>query len=181
MAHGDGFYWFGLREVDMERYKKARENLLVMLFCALLCVCLFIIIIPKFIPVPPAAEKDVFTPRTFPYFLTTIISICTVIGICKSLKVFVLARKEQSLIVHKKTKRDFNAILTACMPYLIFGLIVLYGVGISHFGFIISTLIVPPFVLFLIGGRSWKQYVGVLVFAAIIWVLFRFVLHVQLP
>ena len=166
----------------MDTYKKAREEFWVMVFCALLCIALFFYIIPTFIPVPPAAEKDdAFTPRTFPYFLSFIIAICTAIGLFNASVTYHKAALEVKGQKEQKQKHDRHQVLTTCMPYIIFAFIVFYGFLISHLGFIISTLIVPPAVLFLIGGHKWYQYVGILVFAAVIWVLFRFVLHVQLP
>jgi len=160
--------------------KKAKEELLVMVVCALFCICLFTIIIPNFIPVPPAAEKDVFTPRTFPYFLGSIMAVCTIIGLVQTSRNYYLAHKNNKGN-EAKVRPTRQEVLNTCIPYIIFALVVVYGICITNFGFIVSTCLIPPIVLFLIGGRKWYQYVGVLAFAAIIWVLFRFVLHVQLP
>ena len=57
----------------------------------------------------------------------------------------------------------------------------LYGVGITRIGFVIPTVLMIPVVLLLLRCRKWRYYLYVYLFAGGIWVLFRYVLHVQLP
>ena len=77
------------------QYRKAREELLVMLVCTALVALLMLYVIPVLIRVPAAALKDdSFTPRTFPYFLGTIRAICVLIGDVKTGVEFVRARRE---------------------------------------------------------------------------------------
>ena len=57
----------------------------------------------------------------------------------------------------------------------------LYGVGITRIGFVIPTVLMIPVVLLLLRCRKWQYYLYVYLFAGGIWVVFRYVLHVQLP
>ena len=166
-------------------YKKAREDLLVMLVCTALVAALLFYVIPTLIKVPAAALRDdSFTPRTFPYFLGVVMAVCVVIGDCKTIVAFLRARREAAqngCLREKAPKKTAHEIVTAVMPWLTYGVVVLYGLGINHIGFVIPTLCMIPVVLLLIGCRKWRYYAYVYAFAAGMWAIFRFVLHVQLP
>jgi|GEM_PF-613771 len=166
-------------------YKKAREDLLVMLVCTLLVAALLFYVIPTLIKVPAAALRDdSFTPRTFPYFLGIVMAICVVIGDCKAIIAFVHARQEAAksgCLREKAPRKTLHEIIALVMPWLVYILVVLYGIGINRIGFVIPTLCMIPAVLMLIGCRKWQYYLYVYIFAAAMWAIFRFVLHVQLP
>ena len=53
--------------------------------------------------------------------------------------------------------------------------------GITRIGFVIPTVLMIPAVLLLLRCRKWQYYLYVYLFAGGIWVVFRYVLHVQLP
>ncbi|MBQ8080633.1 MAG: tripartite tricarboxylate transporter TctB family protein [Clostridia bacterium] len=165
-------------------YKKAREELLVMLVCTVLVALLLFYVIPVLIKVPAAARKDVFTPQTFPYFLGIVMAVCVVIGDIKASVAFVKARRQaqaDGALAEKAPKKTRHEIIASLIPWLVYGLVVLYGVGINRIGFIIPTVIMIPAVLLLIGCRKWRYYLYVYLFAAAMWAIFKFVLHVQLP
>ena len=166
-------------------YKKAREELLVMLVCTVLVAALLFYVIPVLIKVPKAALRDdSFTPRTFPYFLAWVMAVCVVIGDIKYGIAFVKARKEaleSGCLKEKAAKKTAHEIIASVMPWIIYAVVVLYGVGINRIGFVIPTLCMIPVVLVIISCKRWQYYLYVYIFAASIWAIFRYVLHVQLP
>lgn len=166
-------------------YKKAREELIVMLVCAALVAALLLYVIPTLIKVPAAALRDdSFTPRTFPYFLGVVMAICVAVGDIKSALAFAKARKEalqNGCLKETESKKTLHEIMASLMPWLVYGVVVLYGLGIGRVGFIIPTLLMIPVVLWLIGCRKWQYYLYVYLFAASMWAIFRYALHVQLP
>lgn len=167
------------------QYRKAREELLVMLVCTVLVLTLMLYIIPVLIKVPAAALKDdAFTPRTFPYFLGWIMCICVLVGDIKVGVQFAKARKEalaNGCLKEKDAPKTAHEKITAFIPWIVYAMVVLYGVGINTLGFIIPTIVMIPAVLLLLHCRKWQYYLYVYAFAAAIWTIFRFVLHVQLP
>ena len=171
--------------VTKAAYKKAREELLVMLVCTVLVAVLLFYVIPVLIKVPKAALRDdSFTPQTFPYFLGWVMAVCVVIGDIKYGAAFVKARKEahaNGCIREKGEKKTPHEIIAALMPWIIYAVVVLYGLGINRVGFVIPTLCMIPVVLVITGCRKWQYFLYVYLFAASIWAIFRFVLHVQLP
>ena len=165
-------------------YKKVREELFVMLFCTVGVAVLLFYVIPVLIKVPPAARKDTFTPQTFPYFLGIMMAICVVIGDIKTAIAYVKARKTaiaNGILKQKAAKKTAHEVITECITWIVYLLVVLYGVGINRIGFIIPTILMIPVILLLMGCRKWQYYLYVYIFAAAIWAIFRFVLHVQLP
>ena len=167
----------------MNELKKARTELIVMVFCSLFCVSLFVYIIPTFVFIPPASRHEAFNPRTFPYLLTTIIGICSFIGLIKSTKMFVQVKNDLKNITFDETMEEKveHTGITKYIPMITYGLIVVYGFLISKIGFIIPSLIIPPLILFIIGSRKWVHYLSYFLFSAGMWVIFRTVLNVQLP
>ena len=167
------------------QYQKAREELLVMLVCTVLVALLMFYVIPVLIKVPAAALKDdSFTPRTFPYFLGTIMAICVLIGDVKTGVEFVRARREAlacGCLKEAEPKKTLHDRITGFIPWIVYALVVLYGVGITRIGFVIPTVLMIPVVLLLLRCRKWRYYLYVYLFSGGIWVVFRYVLHVQLP
>ena len=165
-------------------YKKAREDFLVMLVCAVLTALLLFYVIPVLIKVPAAAKKDVFTPQTFPYFLGIVIALCVVIGLIKTGIAFLKARAAavaNGCILEKGQKKSTHEIITSLIPWIVYALVVLYGVGINRIGFIIPTIVMIPVILSLLHCRKWQYYLYVYLFAGAMWAVFRYVLNVQLP
>lgn len=168
----------------MNELKKARTELMVMVFCSLFCVSLFVYIIPTYIFIPPVSRHEAFNPRTFPYLLATVIGICSFIGLAKSTKTFLLVKNDIKNINTFDENIEEHAEhtgITKYIPMITYGLIVVYGFLISRIGFIIPSLIIPPLILFIIGSRKWVHYLSYLLFSASMWVIFRAVLNVQLP
>ena len=66
------------------------------------------------------------------------------------------------------------------MPFIVFALVLLYAVLFMMIGFIPATLVVPPVILFVIGCRKWHYYPIYYVFAALMYLLFRYILLVPI-
>lgn len=167
----------------MNELKKARENVLVMMFMAIVCSLLYLWVIPTFVPVPRAAEGESFTPQTLPYLLTTVMTICTVWGLISYGREYLKIKKEtenQKQPDQTKEKSRFEKI-NEWIPYVVFLTVVGYGILINACGFILSTIVLIPVVLLIIGCKKWNYYVIAYLFAALVWVVFRFVLKIQLP
>lgn len=171
--------------MNKAEYLKARENFAVMLVCTALSAVLLLYVIPVLIKVPAAATRDdAFTPRTFPYFLGIVMALCTLIGDVKYGIRFFEARRavqDAGALAEKADRRTLHETITSLMPWIVYGLIVLYGWGISKIGFILPTAVMIPAILLLLRCRKWQYYLYVYLFAALIWMAFRFALHVQLP
>jgi cell division protein FtsW (lipid II flippase) len=84
------------------------------------------------------------------------------------------------------SQREFHAVsdqrvmktfLKVCLVYLI---ILLYAILFTEFGYVISTLLIPPVLLFVLGCRKWQYYIYVYAFATIIYMLFIYVLKVPM-
>ena len=167
----------------MEKLKKVRENIIVMLVLAVACTAILFWGIPTYVPVPSAAQGQSFTPRTMPYILMTVVAVCIVIELYNSVRAYIAAKKEleASGEVPVKVKKTAHDILSKAMPYMMFAIVVLYGVMINQFGFIISTAVIIPVILLVIGCRKWHYYAIVYAFAAIMWTIFKILLKVQLP
>ena len=168
----------------MKEYRKARENVAVMAVCTALSLLVVFYIIPVLIKVPAAAKKDVFTPQTFPYFCGVIMLLCSAAGTVKAVVQFQRARAaavEAGTIHEKPAPKTTHERITAFIPWIVYALVVLYGLGINRIGFILPTLVMIPVILTLLGCRKWQWYLYVYLFAAAMWAIFKFVLHVQLP
>ena len=167
----------------MPELKKTRNDIFIMLGIMGLCVLFYFYLIPTQIPVSAKASQDPFTPRTFPNLLVIGIFILSVIGFITNLiKYFQLKKtnlpEREETTKEKKSRNEYIAVL---MPYFFFLLIVVYYYLFTHVGFVWATILVPPVMLFVLGNRKWYLYLSVYVFAAIMYLLFRFVLYVPIP
>ena len=137
--------------------KKARREFCFMAVLLVLSILFYTVVIPAQIPLRSTWGADIaFTSR----------------------KIFVLKRRAAEQPRKESAKEP---LAKALVPYAVFGLILLYGVLFAKIGYIWSTLLVPPALLAVMGCRKWTYYLYVYGFAAVVYVLFRFVLQVVLP
>lgn len=162
--------------------KKAREDLFVMLFFAVFCVFLLAYVIPHEIPVPAVAANQVFTPQTFPAFLSYGLALCTAIGLVKAIIEYVKIANEMRekgiKEEHKKLSRE--ELLGILIPYIVYVVVVIYGLLFKYIGFVWAAVIVPPVILFLVKDRKWQHYLIIYAFIAAMYALFKLVLHVPI-
>ncbi|MBU9746880.1 tripartite tricarboxylate transporter TctB family protein [Lachnospiraceae bacterium ASD3451] len=158
--------------------KKIRSDIVIYALLLLGCAVLYFWITPQQIAVKAAGASD-FTPRTFPNLLTMGIAIAAACGLATSAIKYSRFKSKESKTERTSFSRRDAAVLLA--PYLTFILIIVYGVLFEKTGYILSTLLVPPVLMLLLGCRKWQLYLAVYGFAALMYVLFRFVLYVPLP
>lgn len=162
--------------------KKIREDILA--FGVLFVISLVVIyhIIPGYVSVPKAA-KGLFTPRTFPYMCFYVIGFCSLIGLVKNILAWFRERNSEDFRTGIKTwkEKTTRERIGVFMPWICAALCVLYAVLFGKIGFIWSTVLIAPTILFILGDRKPMHYVWVYAFCAAMYVIFRFVLKVRLP
>ena len=164
--------------------KEIKRDMIVYALLIVASVIFYVWIIPAQVIITGSAKSEKFNPDTFPRFVTIVLFLSALCGFLNCLR---LDRREKRRMVQSaevpetagptesKTTRDR---LATFIPYVIFLLVLLYGILFARFGFIPATIIVPPIVLFVIGCRKWHYYVILYVFAAVLYLLFKYLLLV---
>ena len=160
------------------KQKQALKDIGLMSFMAIFSIVLITFAIPKFIKLTDMQAAESFTARTFPTIIAWGILFFSVIGLMSAIVRYISVRKEEGPIEHSKENKE--KIIDILFPYIMYVLILIYGILFQNFGYIISTAIVPPIMLFSMKCRKWYMYVALYVFAALVYVLFKFVLKVPI-
>jgi len=154
---------------------KLKRDFISYLIVFILALFLWFIAIPQQIVLRNSWSGDVaFTSRTFPNLLTIGFGIVSVLGMISTAWKY-RALKEEDTPVEK------HSLQWKITPWLVFAIIVVYAILFSEIGYIISSAIVCPILLFVLDCRNWKYYVTVYAFAAAMYVIFRIILLVPLP
>ena len=74
----------------------------------------------------------------------------------------------------------FVTVVFFLSAYIVFLLVLLYGILFAKLGFIAATAIVPPVILLVIGCRKWHYYLIYYAFAAALYALFKYLLLVPI-
>ena len=123
-------------------------------------------------------DQSAFTPRTFPNLLTGAMAAATALGLILSLLRFArLPKPDKTAEKEVRTGKDWIILF---IPYIIYGIIIVYSVLFEKLGYIWATLLIPPVLMFLFGCRKWYLYLCVYGFSALMYVLFKYVLYVPL-
>lgn len=160
----------------MDRNKLKKDILMWGLFLIFSILMIFAII-PAQIPVSAMLAKEYITPRTFPTATCVILAVLSIIGLIHSL--FKYSKLEK--VTEEKTHKTKEEIYDSVFPFLIFALILVYALMFKHLGFIWASIVIPPVILFLLNCRKWYMYLALYAFAAVVYIIFTFVLHVPLP
>ena len=131
---------------------KNSKDLLVSIVCILFSAIFMLVIIPLEIPLPRFASGGT-TPRAIPKICCWVILAMSVMIMVRTLLndkgcFFTMVKELTSGLQSKKGWRTFGYVM------LIFGLSVLYYIGYSNIGFIITTLLVFPMYAFALGCRK---------------------------
>lgn len=161
--------------------KKIRENIAVMVLLLAGCIYMWFWGIAAQVPESKAARGQAFTPRTFPEICIAVIGVCALIGLAFYIRDYLKAKKSISDAADSGTRRTREETIAALIPYGVFLLSVLYYYLYNHGGWIVGTAVVTPLILACLGCRKWKYYLITYGFAAVMYGLFVFVLHVRLP
>lgn len=160
--------------------KKARGDIILYGILTVAGIVFYKWIIPMQIYVSKAASAEAFSPDTFPNAATILFTVAALIGFVYAIFCYwkaVKAEGKPEKTGEKMTRREFVGIF---IPFIVFGLVILYAVLFSVIGFIPATIIVPPVILLVIGCRKWSYYAIYYVFAAVMYCLFRYILMVPI-
>jgi hypothetical protein len=165
----------------MEALKKTRQDIIVMALLMIVSLFFYFVFIPSQIPMSANWSGNVsFSSRTFPSFLMVALFITTGIGLIRGIIRYaaVLKKGRAEAAVAKHDKKEIFKIVA---PYITYVFILLYCVLFQKIGYIFSTLLVPPVLMFFLGCRKWLTYIGIYVFAAILYAVFKLIMRVPLP
>lgn len=168
----------------MNKLKLFKDSI-VMAVIIVASILTYNIVIPAQIPDTTGGISSVgaIGSRDFPQLVVGLIGIIAGIELIKNLfKAFKALKKMKAenaeTSENDAVKPDKKEIIKKYLKVLImFILYAVYGFLFVKFGFIIPTIFVIPLILFVVGSRNWKHYVSIYVFAAIIYVIFKYVLY----
>lgn len=164
----------------MEEWKKIKQDLFLYSLFIVVGTIFYIFVIPTQIHISRAAAAEKFSPDTFPNLLTIMFVGAAVLGLLLAVfRYFQFIKvygKPKSEITQKSTREKIGVFV----PYLVFLIIVVYAIAFRYVGFIVATLIFPPLTLLLVQCKKWHYYVIYYVFAAIMYLLFVFILKVPI-
>lgn len=175
----------------MEKYKKKRNDSILMAIILVFAIIVYVAIIPNQISMNKKTAAMAFNPATFPKLLTLGIIVVSAFGfILYTIEALKLRKQfadeiaeDKKLLAAKRAEmktQPFSKRIEPIVPYLTFVLVLAYALIFNYVGFIWATVIIPPIMLFFLGSRKWQHYVAVYVFCAIMYCLFKFVLHVPI-
>jgi putative tricarboxylic transport membrane protein len=145
---------------------KIRTNLLSGIVFGLFSI-IFILLVPSQVPVP-AFDNGGPSPRIIPYIILGGILICSITLIIQSL----VFKKEHIIVFDFKVEK--SALITL-------GIMLLFGIVMLKFGFIVSVVTVLPIMLYALGERKPFIY-GFTVLGGIgVYYLFIEVFNITLP
>ena len=149
-------------------------------------VLFYFFVIPNQVYLSGSAKAESFSPDTFPRFVTIVLFLAAVGGEVNAWRLY----RRQSRLGAQGAGRTAKARsaggkagrehLAAFIPYIVFLLVLAYGVLFAKLGFIAATAIVPPVVLLVIGCRKARYYLIYYVFAAVLYLLFKYLLLVPI-
>lgn len=160
--------------------KKARGDIILYSVLAIVGIIFYVFIIPEQIFISKSASAEAFSPDTFPNAATILFIIASLCGLalaiyryCKAVRIEGKPTKEKRVKTRRERVGDF-------MPLIVFTLILVYAILFAWIGFIPATVIVPPVILFVVGCRKWHYYPIYYAFAALMYLLFRYILLVPI-
>lgn len=160
--------------------KKARGDIILYSVLAAIGIIFYIFIIPEQIYMSKTAKAEAFSPDTFPNAVTVLFVLASLCGLALSIYRYQKAVRLEGKPQKDMTLRTRREIVGDFMPFLVFALILLYIVLFMQIGFIPATVLIPPVILFVIGCRKKHYYVIYYAFAALMYLLFRYILLVPI-
>lgn len=160
--------------------KKARGDMILYSVLVLVGIIFYVFIIPGQIHISKTAGAEAFSPDTFPNAVTILFIIASLCGLVLSVYRYCKAVRLEGKPQNNSGPRSRREIVGDFMPYIVFALVLLYAILFMKFGFIPATIIIPPVILLVIGCRKWHYYLIYYVFAALMYLLFRYILLVPI-
>jgi len=158
--------------------RKYLKDISAYLFLLVVTAYMWTVGIEKQIPIPKVARDQSFKPSTFPRLCFLAIGMFSLLGIVISLMKMTGSRT-QEVQNEEEEKRPLG--LAPFIPYLTFAAIIIYYILFQHLGWIISTMFCIPLFLLILRCRKISYYLISYAFCAAMYLLFVFVLKVNLP
>jgi len=159
--------------------KSISKEIYVGIFLVVLCLVIALYLIPNQIAVKSSfGNSGGINTRSFPYLATAIIGVSALVHIISyAIKYAKLDKTEKvennGEVVDKNLKGEIQAVI-------IFALFLVYGILFDKFGFILSSILIPPSVLFVLGSRNKFHYISIFIFNILIFLIFQFLLNIPL-
>lgn len=160
-----------------------RKDMIAMLAIVIICMYIFIFAIPAQIPEMMAfSDAGGVGSRTIPYLVVFLTGFFGVVQIIKDmLKLHKINELEDSQDDGEKSEIGQKEVLAKYVKtLLLFLLFILCYVLFVYVGYAAATIVALPTILFLLGIRNWKEYVGILFFSGVFYALFKFVLGINI-
>lgn len=158
--------------------KKLKNDIIIYILLLIACAALFFWLTPQEVVLRANTLNSNFTPRTFPNLLTIGVAISAAIGLVSTCLKYGKAR--HAVVKEEKKKRTKHEWMTLLAPYITFAVLIVYCALFENLGYIVSSLLLVPTLLLLFGSRKWSHAAIVYGFAALMFVLFKYVLLVPL-
>ncbi|MGD1821786.1 MAG: tripartite tricarboxylate transporter TctB family protein [Pleomorphochaeta sp.] len=161
----------------MEKKKICKE---IAVGLTIVAISLFValILIPNQIALSNAgSESSSLNTRSFPYLATGLIGFSALIHSISYFFKYLKLEKEPKENESIGEKMNMKAELKALLVFVLF---LVYGILFDKFGFVISSLIIPPLVLFSLGSRNKYHYISIYTFNILIFLIFQFLLNIPL-
>lgn len=161
--------------------KEIKRDIIIYSVLLVTALVIYFRIIPDQVYLSSAAAAESFSPDTFPRFAAVIFFLAALGGLLNSLWAYIEEKKKRGKTeIKRKTMATGREFLAEFIPYIVFIMVLIYGVMFSIVGFIPATIIVPPFILALVGCRKWQFYGIYYIFVAVLYILFKYVLLVPI-
>ncbi len=116
------------------------------------------------------------TSRTFPYFACVMILVAAALELILNALRYLRLRKVEG--VQRGTPVNWAGEFRAL---LVFGVCIVYMLLFKRLGYLLSTLLCTTLVLAILRDRKWKHYVSVYVVGGLMYVVFQYLLKINLP
>lgn len=160
----------------METRKALIRDIILYAVFLVAAVLFHIFVIPSQTVISIAAKADSFSPDTFPKLVTKVIALFSAVGLLYSVVRYRNYSKKTGGSRGETEEREKGW----SIPFIVVALILAYILCFDRIGFIPATLVFPPLILFVIGGRNWKYYLIYYIFAAVMYMLFKYVMLVPI-
>lgn len=164
--------------------KKTKQDIVTMIILMIVSALFYFIFIPGQIRLSSVWSGSIpFSSRSFPYILSVGLFIVAGVGLANAIVSLIKLKKimklEEKTIENRRT--DKKAIIKLVMPFIVYALILIYAILFKQIGYIYSTLIIPPILIFILGSKKWQFYLFTYIFAAVVYVVFKLILNIPIP
>lgn len=157
---------------------KCRRDMAVSLFFIAFSLFMIFVGIPNEISLKTlwGGSATGVTSRTFPYFACVMILAAAALELGVNALRYIRLRKAEG--PQKGAPINWTGELRAL---LVFGVCVVYMLLFKRIGYLLSTLLCTTLVLVILGDRKWKHYVSVYAVGGLMYVVFQYLLKINLP